>query len=351
MARDATIVLIGLGQERRSLQIMHPRTPDHLRLVEQNCMSAGVNLRVVPIPHGNGTEQAARAATRLLDEAEAGGAVIGHILWAPLMSPAFLAAIAGHLQRSMMPLSIFYEWLYGTPYDPGRNPRHHVAQFAIGWHEEAASEVGTYLFARDHRHIAYLSPFHQSQWSRGRLATLEALASAAGAHVHVFTIDRFKDAYDHYLADEAAGRYRDFRDAYYGLASADALGRGELGRAWGDSLLHMLMRRSVAANLEPLVLAMLDRKEITACVAANDQTALIVMDIAASRGVRVPRDLAVVGFDNSFECVNRDLTSYDFNLAAAARATVNHVLMPGAALRTGEQLIRINGILVRRGST
>lgn len=51
----------------------------------------------------------------------------------------------------------------------------------------------------------------------------------------------------------------------------------------------------------------------TAIMAANDQTAFAVMDVAQRLQVRIPQDLSVIGFDNTPECAytNPPLTTVD----------------------------------------
>ena len=99
---------------------------------------------------------------------------------------------------------------------------------------------------------------------------------------------------------------------------------------------------------------LLDRDpDIDALFAGNDRIARGAMDRLARLGVRVPEDIAVVGFDNLrmvVEQAHPPITSVDMNLADLGRVAVEHLLaMIAGEPRSG--VIRLPCSLVVRASS
>jgi len=100
----------------------------------------------------------------------------------------------------------------------------------------------------------------------------------------------------------------------------------------------------------PLFNAAREHPDITAWVLCNDETALEALTFLRSAGTRIPRDLSVAGFDDQVGASFADLTTYNFNTAALARAMLSHVM--GCRLPAGQsrKLVEIDGFIVHRGS-
>ena len=102
------------------------------------------------------------------------------------------------------------------------------------------------------------------------------------------------------------------------------------------------------------VAALLERDpEIDGLFAGNDRIARGAIDRLVRLGVRVPEDIAVVGFDNLRMVVDQahpPITSIDMNLAELGRTAVQHLLaMIAGESRSG--VIRVRCSLVVRGSS
>ncbi len=97
--------------------------------------------------------------------------------------------------------------------------------------------------------------------------------------------------------------------------------------------------------------------QMDAVFAANDQMALAVMHVAMRRGLRVPEDLAVVGYDNFAESAYfwPSLTTINYNHHELGRQAVEEVVMQIEASRRKEQVepqtILLLPNLVLRGSS
>lgn len=94
-----------------------------------------------------------------------------------------------------------------------------------------------------------------------------------------------------------------------------------------------------------------DPVSASAVVAYNDQMAIGLIRGLQARGVRVPEDVSVVGFDNTFnaELVTPGLTTVAAPLRALGEQAVRGVLalLSGAPVRTGQPLVLPTRLVVR----
>jgi LacI family transcriptional regulator len=105
--------------------------------------------------------------------------------------------------------------------------------------------------------------------------------------------------------------------------------------------------------VHPLLDTVLAGSDVTALVGDNDWTALACIHYLREKGVRVPADLSVVGFDNSPDAFAQELTSYDFGGAAMVRAMLSHALGPrsSAPRKRSFEPTEIDGFVSVRRST
>ena len=143
--------------------------------------------------------------------------------------------------------------------NPGGLPR-------VGIHDREAAEKATkYLLALDHRRIGFLVD--------------RLVPDGIGGPVDAARIDMTRD---HVMRERLAG-YRStcqkFAVPWSSTVVVEAGGfDDELSRTAAETLL--------------------DAAPVTAIVAASDLLALAALDVAHERGLRVPEDLSVVGFDD-----------------------------------------------------
>jgi LacI family transcriptional regulator len=138
----------------------------------------------------------------------------------------------------------------------------------------------------------------------------------------------------------ARRRLDGYRDglAHSGIEADPALiATGDYSRSLGAEC----ARRLLALSAPP-----------TAILAASDETAFGVYDVAAELGVRIPADLSVVGFDNTLESasVSPPLTTVDQAIESMGRLAAEIVLKLIQGHPWESQLQRVPTQLVIRQS-
>lgn len=212
--------------------------------------------------------------------------------------------------------------------------------------------VGTFLRDQGHTRIAYISPVHETKWSRGRLLGLRA-AYPKRSHrdaVRVFTSH-------HRLA---ANMTREaFTEELSALTETLMRSAAQRRRLIGEALQRV--SADVPYEAEWMAIARVQRtlmeraladRDITAWVMCNDRAAFIAQQFLAEMGVAVPARLSVVGFDDMPRAYGAGLTSYNFNETAAVRACIRHVLAATGRASTGANApVRIEGYISQRATT
>lgn len=210
-----------------------------------------------------------------------------------------------------------------------------------GYSTEIGSHLARHLFDLGHRHLAYISPWHSSQWSRNRLRGIQEEAARRGGKVSVHVLEGESD-WDHLAParEDAALNTRFPRKLLEELVEGGASVLHEatiLELAWNRIL------RDTVPLLEGALAG-----GATAWIGANDRCALQIHGWLASRGIRVPHDISLAGFDDTAGALRADLTSFRFASADMARAMIRQVLSTRALSST---LMRHEGVVVGRGST
>ncbi|MEN9353523.1 MAG: hypothetical protein RL318_848 [Fibrobacterota bacterium] len=212
----------------------------------------------------------------------------------------------------------------------------------LGYSSSVGTAMGRHLLEQGHGHIAFLSPWQGSQWSRNRLQGLrEAAKDRVGARVDAFCLDG-ESEWDHLIpARTDPTLVKHFPEA----ALARILG-GSTQRV-RDFVTAELGWNRVRQDMVPLMERAL-ASGATAWVAANDICALYALRWLRERGVAVPDTISVAGFDDFVEALRADLTSYRFSSAGMARAMIHQILAPS---RSHATLTRHEGMVVARATT
>jgi hypothetical protein len=108
---------------------------------------------------------------------------------------------------------------------------------------------------------------------------------------------------------------------------------------------------SVGNAVEQLLLKVVEDRSITAWVCANDNIAIMAYRFLTEKGLRIPQDISLAGFDNSAESLRYELTTYDFNMPAIIRAMLDFLLWPSRMCISRRGVNDIRGFLIQRAST
>lgn len=211
-------------------------------------------------------------------------------------------------------------------------------------------EAGRYLLQSGHRRLAFFSPYTDI-WARHRLAGMADLCTQSGASGEVVPYLSENAPREREFERLTKERYRGFRQSAEsppGIPREYRAGRLMLTRTAWDVYENAVL----FSVLRPFFKQALARKDITAWVGCNDTVAIMAWSFLTSRGVRIPEDIAVQGFDNTFESLERNVSSYDFNFPALANVVQNFLLRPSIT-RGIRKLLRpqIDGCIIERAST
>lgn len=199
-------------------------------------------------------------------------------------------------------------------------------------------DMGRYLATLGHRTVAYLCDHHGNPWSRNRHAGLVAALSRAtpGSCIVPVVFDAPANAIPNEPIPPYANPAAPFTARQQRLHAISAL-------TWKhrEAQLRPLFEQAIALNGP------------TAWVCGNDQIAVLAVDFLRQRGVHVPRDISVVGFDDMSEAHTEGITTYRFREQELAQALFAHVINSTLFHTTKRKgsVISIGGFVVERGTS
>jgi DNA-binding LacI/PurR family transcriptional regulator len=249
------------------------------------------------------------------------------------------------------PISVL-DTLGGSRLEDAANYYARVRLYKLWGDTRAGMMVGNYLRGMGHVAIAFVTPFSDLVWSEARLAGLRrAYKNARGAGVafvggsyDVSSIDGRS-----WTIEELKG-VRD-RIVERGVSTAHPLERhmGLALRNLIEEINARMKQESFARAMRELLSSCAPLEQASAWIAVNDDVALQCLLFAKSKGIKVPRDVSLIGFDDSLPAQVNGITSYNFNETAAIQATINHVIEHVSA-PTCEKVVDIRGSIVERTS-
>jgi DNA-binding LacI/PurR family transcriptional regulator len=129
---------------------------------------------------------------------------------------------------------------------------------------------------------------------------------------------------------------------------SEQLARG-IRRAFNDQKVRIEIERA----LQPLFEDALSHTSITAWVCANDDMAAQALRFLTDRGIAVPEQISIVGFDDDIaHGFLNQLTTFNFNMQAGVPPMVDFILHPSSAARIGNgPSSEIEGYLIERQSS
>jgi GntR family transcriptional regulator, arabinose operon transcriptional repressor len=176
--------------------------------------------------------------------------------------------------------------------------------FTVGLSVNSGSKAAFFLKDHGHSRIAYLSIFHDFPWSQSRLKGISYIYDRLG---HGYSVTPFCTPTPDFDA------LREKPDGWLTKKNKD------------EPIGYRSNRYTFQKPVEKICRRALEHKEITAWIAANDYIALDAIDYLKKREIAVPEDISIIGFDDCFESLNYQLTTYNFNSPALMHAMYNFI--------------------------
>jgi DNA-binding LacI/PurR family transcriptional regulator len=352
--RRDPVVLIARGDQAGGLTFYPWRTHEHLRWLEGQCAKAGVSLKIAPFAFRDRDLTISDRALGLMPGRR--GAMIGHIVWTTGMSAGHLNALLQRLRVTGRPVAVLDEGS-GMAYLTAVRRMPRARLFSMVNSMRAAREVGRLLLSLGHRHIAFVSTRHDSGWSverlRGLRAVYEEAGIADGVAAFVLTGREAAPATPQPSGETHHPAFRRLRELLLREAARARTTDPQFASS-AEALLPHLYRAvrpvSEAQAAAPLLASAFADRNITAWVGVNDDVAVASLTFLQARGIDVPREITVIGFDDTIDAYLCGLTSYNFNGEAAMRDTLAHVVDPSSVPgRSGEPVL-IDGYIARRNT-
>lgn len=242
----------------------------------------------------------------LAKQIQAKGPHLGIILSTWLLQDPL--ALLRRLEKLALPLSVW--WEHPAAEFPRRRFRTGLAGFNLSFGASAGLAVGKHLASRGHLQVAFLSPFHNNDWSPARLRGLREGLLPWGGTVQAWVDDKVISAWH---LEQSTGNPSAMR------------------RVLEKTLLRFVEDKRLAA--------------IPLWVMVNDLAAAAMQRLLRKRGGPSPR---LMGFDNTSESERLGFDSFEFHTDGMVRQMLHHITHPKAELFTTEPLREMIGRVVLR---
>jgi DNA-binding transcriptional regulator YhcF (GntR family) len=328
-----------------------PRSAEFWRLLERECGKKGISIEVRSFDQG-----ARELAGNLAGDPAFRGPLANALGYIVLINDAdfsSLHTLLASLQRIGRPVSVVDE--IGRTIIPSAVLASPLMRlFVISASVSCGLQVGEYLARLGHRRCGYFGAFIDESWSKNRWQGIKEAFESAGISSGAVLLARpmFEKWYETYHAQKDNP---DFDAINFHLQAIQkqvnsATTRGD--RAFYIWSLPFLWDLRLEAIMEPLFERALKDRAITAWVTENDYIGLLALEFLRLRGVRVPDEISIVGFDDIIEAFGAGLTSFNFNVPALVNAALNHILSvrPGARFHNAGPL-EMAGTIMERAST
>lgn len=281
----------------------------------------------------------------------AGESILGYVFWVVDVDDVAQTLLAA-LAATGKPVSVIDET--GATLHLSRSyATSRIRFFHVGTTPLCGEIVGRCLFGAGHRSIAYFHPQVADPAHEKRLAGIRSTFAEAGFHrnVHEFLPDaRFRsqdaDAQERYLHAFLVP----FRNLYNTEPRIKTKPEGIYLQTAESDLYKYAAIREFTGCLAPLFDDALRQRSITAWVCGTDQMAIVAKSYLQHKGVRIPQDLSLIGFDDIPPAFPLDISSYNFNIPRVAEWAMDHILSPSYAAAYLRDANEIPGFVLRRGS-
>jgi DNA-binding transcriptional regulator YhcF (GntR family) len=252
-----------------------------------------------------------------------------------------------------LPVAVFEETGESTFFSVGKAKKN-IRFFLMATGAKASRHISQYLLQLGHRRIAYITPFHHAPWSRLRYQSMQETYRAAGIDngVTLFAQERFTCSWDYrkdirplYLP--VIRKLREWLPPHIPSPFSSTM----VSRRCARELARTFEHENLCGTLYPFFDRALKNRSISAWVSVNDDIACIALEYLRKKKIEVPGDISIISFDDSFEAVSNNITSYNFNLDAIGYAMVEFIINPQKTSHiVKNNCVEIQGMLNKRGS-
>jgi DNA-binding FadR family transcriptional regulator len=351
-AAHTRIVFIGYSWEHGDI-ILSPIEEDFLHMLELACVNGNIRLDVVYFSFENDVCVFRDAATGRRYELSDTEDVLGYA-YILTGEGSFREEVLSILYGGTKPLAIIDEIGVSAIAPLSRHSRP-IKLLRIGTTNRAPLLVGRFLRIMGHSKIAYISPFHRTWWSKLRLETLARMLAGEGADGDVvsFTLDEFAAPID--FLPFARRRcdttpLTSYCESLRARLPAPFLQPIDWVK-FEDTLEHILANCEVSLRCEKLFTRALSTPGITAWVCANDSIAVLAQKFLKRKNIEIPRDVSLIGFDDTYEAMKLGLTSYNFNFQSVVNQVLDFIVRRGRSGKPKQMIVEIEGFLSQRQST
>ncbi len=209
--------------------------------------------------------------------------------------------------------------------------------------EQAGFGVVDYLYKLGHRHIVYVSTFHESAWSKDRLLGIQKF-SQEHPDLH------FSTSVDDSIPSVAGNQKTDvseevlYRNILTGLQD-----RGVANKILA-SLATIRSKENWMIACKRCFDTALKFKDATAWICANDDVAKSACEYLLQKKVTIPDSISLVSFDDSKIAADLQFSSYNFAFDKIGEALASRVIENEQLQNQIPQRRSINGTVTHRQS-
>lgn len=231
-----------------------------------------------------------------------------------------------------------------------------VALFTINETDTAGRRVGQILMEQGHKNIAFISTFHDYLWSVNRYKGLcKALCFANGTpEIRIFKKSKH-NAYNLTLLSK-----KPIEKPYLVPSLAQMMGQysdltpfeiKSFSKQLNEDFTSEFSRIRMGRALFPIFEEVLADRSITAWVGVDDRIALWALEYLKNKGIKVPRQISVIGFEDTADAFLTGLTSYNYDVQSVTRKAIAFLSNPTMFTTKTVPMPETNGYVVVRNST
>jgi DNA-binding LacI/PurR family transcriptional regulator/DNA-binding transcriptional regulator YhcF (GntR family) len=245
----------------------------------------------------------------------------------------------------------------GNRHTPSYLKKPHIRIFTTAKNTVPGLQVGHYLGGLGHRHVAYISPFHQSSWSQMRLQGLQESLRLHDTNATITPCVFHNPAVINTFYQGPALHECDLDSLLSYFRNWQQHNPSYLRPILEPLITEDLPRRLVPTaffnhTIRSLFSHALDHDRITAWVAANDQVAIQALHFLNEKAMKPPRPISLVGFDDNIHALQEGVTSYNFNRSSLVHLATEWILngrhLPASLQKSPS---RVKGMVVKRLTT